>query len=111
MFAPDQRRKPLFASLAGWVFSAARSQPAVFAMEDLHWVDPSTMELLQTLVEQGSTAPLMLLCTARPEFRAPWAMRSHHAQITLNRLNNHETRELLVSVIAQASRQERDSPG
>ena len=53
--------------------------------EDLHWVDPSTLELIELLVEQAR-APMLLLYTARPEFRAPWTMRAHHTQITLNRL-------------------------
>jgi len=99
--APDQRRKRLLAAMAGWVFSATRSQPLVIVVEDLQWVDPSTMELVQTLVEQGATAPLMLLCTARPEFRSPWTARAHHAQITLNRLNTRQTRQLVASVTSR----------
>ena len=63
LFSPDQRRKRLFAALAGWVFGASKLQPLVLALEDLHWVDPSTLEFLQSLVEQGATA--------RPEFRPP----------------------------------------
>jgi class 3 adenylate cyclase/tetratricopeptide (TPR) repeat protein len=103
MFAPDQRRKRLLANLSAWVLNLARVQPVVMAMEDLHWVDPSTLELAQTLVEQAATAPLMLLCTTRPEFRAPWPMRAHHAQITLNRLNNRHTREMIAGVVARSA--------
>src|SRR5215472_2063529 len=103
LFAPEQKRKRLLANLAGWVLHVSRVQPMVMAMEDLHWVDPSTLELTQMLVEQAATAPLMLLYTARPEFRAPWAMRAHHAQITLNRLNDRHTREMVASVVARAA--------
>src|SRR5215472_9632011 len=103
LFAPEQKRKRLLANLAGWVLHVSRVQPMVMAMEDLHWVDPSTLELTQMLVEQAATAPLMLLYTARPEFRAPWAMRTHHAQITLNRLNDRHTREMVASVVARAA--------
>ncbi|WP_372784406.1 AAA family ATPase [Phenylobacterium sp.] len=98
----DQRRARLLAALAGWVFSATVRQPLVMVVEDLHWVDPSTLELLQTLVEQGATAPLLLLCTARPEFRPPWRPRSHHAQIMLGRLNNRQTRELVRAMTARS---------
>jgi len=101
-FPPDQKRKLLLANLAMWVLSLARLQPVVIAMEDLHWVDPSTLELTQTLVEQAATAPLMLLCTVRPEFRPPWPMRAHHAQITLSRLNDPQTRKMIASVAARA---------
>src|SRR5262249_9227636 len=103
VFAPDQKRRRLLANLATWVFNLARLQPMVIAMEDLHWVDPSTLELTQVLVEQSATAPLMLLSTTRPEFRAPWPMRSHHAQITLNRLNHRQTREMVVGVAVRAA--------
>jgi predicted ATPase/class 3 adenylate cyclase len=100
--APDQRRVRLLAAMTGWVFGVTRHQPLVIVMEDLQWVDPSTMELVQTLVEQGATAPLMLLCTGRPEFRPHWPARGHHAQITLSRLNARETRDLVAGVIARA---------
>jgi predicted ATPase len=48
-FTADQRRKRLLANLTAWLLNAARVQPVVMAMEDLHWVDPSTLELTQTL--------------------------------------------------------------
>jgi class 3 adenylate cyclase/tetratricopeptide (TPR) repeat protein len=102
-FAPDQKRKRLLAGLAGWVFGAARVQPLVMAIEDLHWLDPSTLELTQMLVEQSATVPLLLLCTARPEFRAPWPMRAHHVQITLGRLNDRQTREMVAGVAARSA--------
>ena len=98
MFAPDQSRRRLMANLSAWVLNAARLQPVVIVLEDLHWVDPSTLELMQTLVEQAATSPLLLLYTARPEFRAPWPMRAHHVQITLNRLSERHTREMIVGV-------------
>jgi predicted ATPase len=46
----------LLTTLVEWVLSAARVQPTVIAIEDLHWGDPSTLELLQLTVEQGATA-------------------------------------------------------
>jgi predicted ATPase len=57
------------------------------ALEDLHWADASTLELIQLLAEQGPTARLLLLCTARPEFHPQWPLRAHHTQINLNRLS------------------------
>jgi predicted ATPase len=98
---PEQKRRRLFAVLMGWVFGAARLQPVVMVVEDLHWLDPSTLELQQLLGAQGATVPLMLLYTARPEFRAPWPMRAHHAQITLNRLSARDVREMVALVAAR----------
>ena len=102
MLAPEQKRRRLLANLTAWVLNSARRQPGVFAMEDLHWVDPSTLELAQMLVEQAATVPLMLLYTARSEFRPAWPVRAHHAQITLNRLNERHTREMVTGVVARA---------
>src|SRR5262249_23040413 len=53
----DQKRRRLLAALCGWLTGAARLQPLVMVVEDLHWLDPSTLELLQLLIEQGATAP------------------------------------------------------
>src|SRR5712692_6174909 len=99
--SPEQQRRRLLATLVDWVLGSARAQPLVIAIEDLHWVDPSTLELIQLLVEQGATARLLLLYTARPEFRAPWATRAHHAQITLSRLSARHVRTMVGEVAAQ----------
>ena len=103
LFSPDQRRARLLAALTAWVFSATTGQPLVIAIEDLQWVDPSTLELIQTLVEQGARAPLLLLLTARVEFRGTWPARGHHAQMTLGRLADRHTRELIQGLIARGA--------
>ena len=76
----EEKRRRLLAALSEWILGAARLQPLVMVVEDLHRPDRSTLELLQLLAEQGATVPLLLLYTARPEFRAPWPMRTHHSQ-------------------------------
>jgi predicted ATPase len=97
----EQQRRRLLAALVEWALGAARAQATVIAIEDLHWADPSTLELLQLLVEQGATAHLLLLYTARPEFRAQWTSRAHHTQITLNRLSARNVRTMVGEVAAQ----------
>jgi len=97
----EQRRRRLLAALTGWVFGATKLQPIVMVVEDLHWLDPSTLELVQLLAEQSVMVPLMLMCTARPEFHAQWPMRSHHTQITLNRLGAGNVREMITLVAAR----------
>jgi class 3 adenylate cyclase/tetratricopeptide (TPR) repeat protein len=99
--APEQQRKRLLATLVGWTFGVAKTQPLVIATEDLHWADPSTLELTQLLVEQGAPARLLLLYTARPEFHAPWPMRAHHTQINLNRLTAGNVRTMVAQVAAR----------
>src|SRR5262249_22140743 len=75
-WTPEEKRGRLLSALAGWAFGAARRQPVVMVVEDLHWLDPTTLDLQQLLLEQGATVPLMLLYTARPEFRNPWPLRA-----------------------------------
>ncbi len=96
--SPEQQRKRLMTTLARWLFAAVQS--VVMVVEDLHWFDPSSLELMQLLAEQAATARVMLVCTARPEFRAPWTSRAHHTHLTLNRLTARDVRELVVQVVA-----------
>jgi class 3 adenylate cyclase len=100
-FTPEEKRRRLLAVLTGWTLGAVRLQPMVMVVEDLHWLDPSSLELQQLLAEQGAIAPLMLLYTARPEFRQPWPLRSHHTQITLNRLSTRDAQKMIEQVAAR----------
>jgi predicted ATPase len=63
-------------------------------MEDLHGVDPTALELLSLLVDQGPTARILALCTFRPDFSPPWTGRSHLTQVTLARLPRRQAREM-----------------
>jgi predicted ATPase len=72
----------------------------VIALEDLHWADPSTLELIDLLVEQGAQARLLLLFTARPEFHPQWLRRAHHTRITLERLSEPDVRAMVAEVAA-----------
>src|SRR6266849_4368931 len=98
--SPEQQRRRLLATLVEWVLGAARVQPLVILTEDLHWADPSTLELIQLLVEQGARSRLLLLYTARPEFHAEWPLRAHHTQINLNRLSVRNVRAMVEEVVA-----------
>ena len=99
--SPEQQRRRLLATLVEWLLGAARVQPLIVVTEDLHWVDPSTLELIQLLVEQGATARLLLLYTARPEFRSRWPVRAHHIQINVNRLSARDIRTMVQEVAAR----------
>jgi class 3 adenylate cyclase/tetratricopeptide (TPR) repeat protein len=99
---PQVARERLVATLAAWALANARLQPLVMLFEDLHWVDASTLEILQLLVDQSASAPLVLLLTARPEFCVPWPLGPRHTEITLNRLSSQQTRMLLQAVASRA---------
>jgi class 3 adenylate cyclase/CRP-like cAMP-binding protein len=97
----EHQRRSLLATLIELVIGSARVRPMVIATEDLQWVDPSTLEMIQLLVEQGARTRLLLLYTARSEFRAEWPLRAHHTQITLNRLNSSNVRTMVGQLAAQ----------
>ena len=84
--------------MAAWVLAAARTQPIVLAIEDLHWADPTTLDLMKSLAERGASAPLFIVATARPEFRAPWATRSHHGVVSLVPLDRAEIRRMVGAI-------------
>ena len=98
---PEELRRRQLAALTTWVVASARVQPVVLALEDAHWSDPSTLDLLRGIAERGARAPLFVLVTARPEFRQPWGVRSHHATISLVPLDRHQVRDMVSGLAAR----------
>ncbi len=96
---PQQQKQHTQDAIIAITLEAAERQPLLQLWEDLHWADPSTLELLGLLIEQAPTASLLMVLTARPEFAPPWPARSHITPITLNRLERPHT-EALVARIA-----------
>ena len=92
--SPEQQKQKTLQALLTIVLRIAAQQPVLFVMEDLHWVDPSTLEFLTLLVDQGPTARILALFTFRPDFSPPWSGRSHLTQVTLNRLPRRQAAEL-----------------
>jgi predicted ATPase len=99
--APDESRRRQLAALTNWVVAAAQTQPIVLAVEDVHWADPTTIDVLRGIAERGALAPLFVLITARPEFRPAWGMRSHHSTISLAPLDRNEVRNMVVELCAR----------
>ena len=99
--APEELRRRQLTALTNWVIAGARVQPVVLALEDLHWADPTTLELLRGIAERGALAPLFVLITARPEFRPAWGMRSHHGTISLAPLDRQQVRHMVGELAAR----------
>ncbi|WP_342669642.1 AAA family ATPase [Aldersonia kunmingensis] len=91
---PDQVKKQTLDALAAMTLKQSDRQPLLFVMEDLHWVDPTTIEFLSLLIELVPNARIMMLLTYRPEFEPPWAPHTDLARITLGRLPPDEAGEL-----------------
>jgi predicted ATPase len=92
--SPEQQKQQTLHALLTIMLRIAAQQPVLFVMEDLHWVDPSTLELLSLLIDQGPTACIQALFTCRPDFSPPWTGRAHLTQMTLNRLPRRQAAEL-----------------
>jgi class 3 adenylate cyclase/predicted ATPase len=99
--APEELRGRQFGALIGMTIASAKVQPLVLAFEDLHWADPTTLDVLRGLAERGALAPLFIVATARPEFRPPWSMRSHHGTISLAPLDRSQVREMVTELSAR----------
>ena len=99
--APEELRRRQLAALTNWVMAGARSQPVVLALEDLHWADPTTLDVLRGIAERGALAPLFVLMTARPEFRPSWGTRSHHGTISLVPLDRAQVRHMVEELAAR----------
>jgi predicted ATPase len=91
--SPEQQKQQTLHALLTILLRISAKQPVLFVMEDLHWVDPSTLEWLSLLVDQGPTARILTLLTFRPDFSPPWTGRSHLTQVTLPRLPRRQAAE------------------
>jgi predicted ATPase len=99
--APEDLRRRQLAALTNWVMAGARVQPIVLAFEDLHWADPTTLDVLRGIAERGALAPLYIVATTRPEFRPPWGMRSHHGTISLAPLDRAQVHDMVAELSAR----------
>jgi class 3 adenylate cyclase/tetratricopeptide (TPR) repeat protein len=93
--APEELRRRQLAAITAWILAGARSQPAVLAFEDLHWADPTSLDLMRALAERGGQAPLLIIVTTRPELSAPWTLSAHHSVISLAPLDRSEVAQMV----------------
>jgi class 3 adenylate cyclase/tetratricopeptide (TPR) repeat protein len=98
-----QQREQTLDALAGWLFEHAEQTPVIHVWEDLHWADPTTLELLGIHIEQSPTVSMLNVLTYRPEFEPPWSMHSHMTPITLNRMERPEVEALIENQAAGKS--------
>ena len=99
--APEELRRRQLAALTNWIMAGAKVQPIVLAFEDLHWADPTTLDVLRGIAERGALAPLYIVATMRPEFRPPWGMRSHHGTISLAPLDSGQVCDMVAELSAR----------
>ena len=96
---PPQRQKQLTLEvLLAILLNYTSEQPVLFVVEDLHWIDPSTLEFINLLIDQASLARILVIFTFRPDFSPAWAARSHLTQLTLGRLTQNQVEQMIGQV-------------
>src|SRR4029450_8404245 len=75
--SPQRQRQKTLETIVATLLELAERQPVLFILEDLHWTDPTTLELLGLLLDQTPTASLLVLLTCRPHFQPAWHHRSY----------------------------------
>src|SRR5262249_58320591 len=91
---PDVQRRKTMELLAQWNLATSVIQPLVLLVEDLHWCDASSLELLGRIVAQSATARVLFVATARPEFTSTWPARSNLTTLQLARLTKRQAPQM-----------------
>ncbi len=94
----ELQKKRTLEALATLLFAMARARPALLWFEDLHWADPTTIELLSRLIEGVSGAPLCIVLTARPEFSQTTLPATGGLQISLSRMGSEDVEALVAEL-------------
>lgn len=95
---PQKRKEKAFAALLAQLDGLAERQPVLLVFEDVHWMDPTSLELLAATVEHVPQLRVLLLITARPEFTPPWPSYPHTTTIPLTRLGRRDGTALVLRV-------------
>ena len=100
--SPQLKREKLFEIFLNQLEAEARHRPVLMVFEDAHWIDPTSRELLDLIVDQVRRLPVLLVITFRPEFLPPWAGRSHVMSLMLNRLSERDGEALVQKLTGNA---------
>ena len=95
--SPQRQKEKILETLAALFVRQARQQTLVFALEDLHWIDASTLELLSLLFERAAASRLLVLLTCRPSFDGPWPS-SRVSRLELDRLSEGDVERLVLEL-------------
>lgn len=93
--SPQRKRELMSEFLLEMLRRRSETRPVLFIVEDLHWVDPSLLELLSMYVEEFEQSRVLSIFTFRPEFETPWKSKQHQTQIALNRLTRRQVRMMM----------------
>lgn len=98
ILSPQMHRQKTLEALVDLVTNMSHDKPVVFIIEDLQWVDPSTIEMLSLLAEQELNTSIFTILTYRPDFISPWKTNNHISQITLGSLHKEQIGDMIDKV-------------
>jgi predicted ATPase len=101
--SPELQKARTLRALSEQLFLAAAAQPVLFLVEDTHWIDPTTHELLDALIEPIGRARVMLVVTARLEFQHPWSAHAHVATLALTRLGQRDCSAMITRMTGESA--------
>ena len=96
---PQKHKDETLRTLVDLIEAAARRQPSVLLFEDAHWADPTTLEVLDLLIDRVKTVPLLMVLTHRPEFQSHWSDQGHVGALNLSKLTRTQS-AAMVSALA-----------
>ena len=95
---PQQKKGQAFAALLAQLEGLARQRPVLLILEDAHWLDPTSRELFDGIVDRIRSLPVLLVATFRPEAPPPWSTFPHVTLLSLNRLARAQAAKLVERV-------------
>ena len=95
---PEVKKRRTLQALVDEVAALTAEQPVLALFKDVHWIDPSTLELLSMVIERIRRRPVLVLITFRSEFRPPWTRNEHVTLLTVSRLGRLQGADLVARV-------------
>jgi len=96
--SPQRQRQKTLETIIAILLELAEHEPMLFIVEDLHWADPTTLELLHLVIEQIPTTSILTVLTCRPHFQPAWHHRSYITEMTLNHLSHAQVEQIVTGV-------------
>ena len=99
--SPQRQRQKTLELIAALLLEHAEQHPVLFIVEDLHWTDPTTLELLNLVLDQTPIASMLVLLTCRPHFQPNWTRRSYLAEVSISRLSQPQVERMVERVAGE----------
>jgi predicted ATPase len=96
---PERQKEATLDALVSQMEGLSQTRPVLLIFEDVHWADPTSIELLGLMVNRAQNVPVLVVITFRPEFSPPWMGLSHVTSLTLN----HFSRSQAIAMVDQVT--------